>query len=141
MIMSILKSRTITASFISSIVGNNQPFIFFKDETMQKFVNAFVFITLGLAEFAGFQITIFTPDWPIPTLLYLEWILFQVAVSLMLLIHVGKLLLLKEREAARLLNMAVFCLTFQVWGVLHSHQTFAAAATLSDALLMYLFAR
>ena len=108
---------------------------------MQKFATTFVFFTLWLAECAGFQIAIFAPDWPIPTFLFLEWVLFQVAVSLMLLIHLGKFLLHKEKEAGRLLNMTVFCLAFQIWGVFHAHQTFAAASTLADTLLIYLFAR
>jgi hypothetical protein len=113
----------------------------FKDENMQKFVTAFIFLTLTLAEIAGFQMAILTPDWPIPPLLFIEWVFFQVAVSLMLLVHLGKSYLLKEKEATRLLNMVVFCVAFQVWGVLHSHQTFAAASTLADSLLIYLFTR
>ena len=108
---------------------------------MQKFVNAFIFITLALAEFAGIQIALWTPDWPIPPFLFLEWIFFQIAVSLMLLIHIGRLLLLKEKEAGRFINMTIVCIVFQGWGVFHSHQTFAAASTLSDALLIFLFAR
>lgn len=108
---------------------------------MQKYINAFVFLTLALAEFAGWQTAIFTPDWPIPTFLFLEWVLFQVTVSLMLLLYAGKGILQREKEAARLLNIAVFCIVFQGWGVIfHSHQMFAAGSTLADDLLIYLFA-
>lgn len=49
---------------------------------------------------AGFHMAIWTSDWPLPAFLFFEWVLFQVVVSLMLLIQVGHSFCPKKKKSS-----------------------------------------
>lgn len=93
---------------------------------------------LFVSEFAGFQVAVFTPNIFIPTYLLVLWILVQGGVSFALLSQGWHAVRARNKEAWRLLNMAVVCILLQGLGVFRSHQLFAGAAAIADSFLLYL---
>jgi hypothetical protein len=93
---------------------------------------------LFASEWAGIQIAIFTPDSHIPVYLLVLWVLVQGAVSFFLVSQAWHALRRRNKEAWRLLNMAVICIVLQGLGVFRSLQLFAGAAAIADGFLLYL---
>jgi len=113
---------------------------------IEQYSERLVLLIVGISEFVGIQVAIFTPNLSIPLPLMLMWCLVQVIISGLLLFQIWYAfkrftssygVRYAMRESFRFANMALLCIIMQVFGLFHSLQLFGAAVALTDGLFLY----